>query len=46
VAFREREEAQRFARMWHMRRFPWTEQENQKDTVYRGTTRVRAEMLW
>ena len=46
VAFREREEAQRFSRSWHMRGFPWTEAENKKDKIYKGTTRVKAEVLW
>ena len=46
VAFREREEAQRFARGWHMRGFPWAEAENKKDKIYRGTTRMKAEVLW
>jgi hypothetical protein len=46
VAFREREEAQRFARGWHMRGFPWTEEEKKRDRFYRGVTRVKAEMLW
>jgi hypothetical protein len=46
IAFKEREEAQRFARIWHMRSFPWTEEENRKDRVYKGMTRMKAEMLW
>jgi hypothetical protein len=46
IAFKEREEAQRFARQWHMRGFPWTETEYRMDRVYQGTTRMKTEVLW
>jgi hypothetical protein len=46
IAFNEREEAQRFARGWHMRSFPWAEPEMKRDRVYKGVTRCKAEVLW
>jgi hypothetical protein len=46
VAFREREEAQRFARQWHMRAFPWTEAEYRVHRTYQNRTRMKVEMLW
>ncbi|KIV99797.1 uncharacterized protein PV09_08602 [Verruconis gallopava] len=46
VAFTERHEAQRFARTWHMRPFPWVDAELRRDLIYKGVTRVKAELLW